>query len=287
MALRLLARTGEATEQLPKDGDALLPGGTVGLHGCNLWDPLIQHLECPPEPDAPRRRRDHRRCGPSVADFLQALDTADPGCPPGFPERFARPLFALIPDLAGQVQRLGIGSECAYVELTIRGTVGGRRISWRVCDRATLREGLVVERESYFDPTPLLRAILTRPRAWPALARGWRRSQRAGADIGGIRCGRHGPRRERSGRPARRAFTDVIAQRLFADCGPSTLENRRSTCYDQGSCRIRRTQGIEIFSGVIQGVIAVPLEMRALSMLLNLPQKLLDCLNVSRGSSGM
>jgi hypothetical protein len=28
----------------------------------------------------------------------------------------------------------------------------------------------VAERESYFDPTPLLWVILTRPRAWPALA---------------------------------------------------------------------------------------------------------------------
>src|SRR5215207_8820764 len=88
-----------------------------------------------------------------------------------FWERFARPLFALIPDLDGQVERFAIGADCAYIELTLRGTLGGRPIAWRVCDRATLRDGLVVERDSYFDPTPLLRAILTRPRAWPALAR--------------------------------------------------------------------------------------------------------------------
>ena len=94
-----------------------------------------------------------------------------------FRERFARPLFALIPDLDGQVERFAI-ADCAYIELTLRGTLGGHPISWRVCDRATLREGLVIERESYFDPTPLLRAILTRPRAWPALARAWQRSRR-------------------------------------------------------------------------------------------------------------
>ena len=88
-----------------------------------------------------------------------------------FRERFARPLFALIPDLDGQVERFAIRGDCAYVELTLRGTLGGRPIAWRACDRVTLRDGLVVERESYFDPTPLLRAILTRPRAWPALAR--------------------------------------------------------------------------------------------------------------------
>src|SRR5215211_3849657 len=88
-----------------------------------------------------------------------------------FRERFARPLFALIPDLAGDVERFAVGADCAYIELTLRGTLGGRPIAWRVCDRASLRDGQVVERESYFDPLPLLRAILTRPRAWPALAR--------------------------------------------------------------------------------------------------------------------
>jgi ketosteroid isomerase-like protein len=92
-----------------------------------------------------------------------------------FRERFARPLFALIPDLDGQVERFAIGADGAYIELTLRGTLGGRPIAWRVCDRATLRDGLVVERASYFDPTPLLRAILTRPRVWPALARAGRR----------------------------------------------------------------------------------------------------------------
>ena len=95
-----------------------------------------------------------------------------------FRERFARSVFELIPDLHGQVERFAIGADCAYIEVTLRGTLGGRPIAWRACDRATLREALVVERESYFDPTPLLRAILTRPRAWPAPARAWQRSRR-------------------------------------------------------------------------------------------------------------
>jgi ketosteroid isomerase-like protein len=88
-----------------------------------------------------------------------------------FRERFARPLFALIPDLHGHVERTAVGVDCAYIELTLRGTLGGRPVAWRVCDRTSLRNGLVVERESYFNPLPLLRAILTRPRAWPVLAR--------------------------------------------------------------------------------------------------------------------
>src|SRR6266498_637570 len=94
-----------------------------------------------------------------------------------FRECFARPLFALVPDLHGQVEGTAVDDDCAYVELTLRGTLGRRPIAWRVCDRTTLRDGLVVERESYFDPTPLLRAILTRPRAWPALARARRRQR--------------------------------------------------------------------------------------------------------------
>ena len=87
-----------------------------------------------------------------------------------FRERFARPLFGLIPDLHGEVERSAVGDDCAYIELTLRGTLGGRPISWRVCDRMTFRDGLVIERETYCDSLPLLRAVITRPRAWLALA---------------------------------------------------------------------------------------------------------------------
>jgi ketosteroid isomerase-like protein len=98
-----------------------------------------------------------------------------------FRERFARPLFALIPDLRGEVERYAVGAGCAYVEMTLRGTLGGRAISWRVCDRVTIRDGRVVERETYCDPRPLLRAVATRPRAWPALLRERRRERRVAA----------------------------------------------------------------------------------------------------------
>jgi len=122
-----------------------------------------------------------------------------------FQERFARPLFALIPDLHGQVERSAVGADCAYIELTLRGTLGGRPVAWRVCDRTTLRDGLVVERESYFDPLPLLRAILTRPRAWPALARARRRQRRHPA-------ARRNERDATAGRPPARPPTDRIPE---------------------------------------------------------------------------
>jgi hypothetical protein len=42
---------------------------------------------------------------------------------------------------------------------------------WRACDRITLRDGLAVERESYFDPAPLIAAVAMTPRAWPQFLR--------------------------------------------------------------------------------------------------------------------
>ena len=82
-------------------------------------------------------------------------------------ERFARPLFALLPDLRAEVERWAGGEDFALIELTLSGTLGGRPVAWRVVDRVTIRDGVAVERESYLDPLPLLRAVLTRPRAWP------------------------------------------------------------------------------------------------------------------------
>jgi ketosteroid isomerase-like protein len=122
--------------------------------------------------------------------FDPAVRFVQPGLPTlvgprEFRERFATPLFAMIPDLHGRVERTVVAADCAYIELSLHGTLGGRPIGWRVCDRATLRDGLVVERESYFDPLPLLRAILTRPRAWPTLARTWMRQRRHRATRGG------------------------------------------------------------------------------------------------------
>jgi hypothetical protein len=52
------------------------------------------------------------------------------------------------------------------IEFRLIGTLGGRSIEWPVVDRFVLREGLAVERVSYYDPTRLLLAILTRPRSW-------------------------------------------------------------------------------------------------------------------------
>jgi len=89
----------------------------------------------------------------------------------GFEQRFVRPMFGLIPDVRGEVERWAAGGDTVYIELTLRGTLGGRPLSWRVCDRVTLRHGVAIERESYFDPGPLIAAIARTPRAWPKFVR--------------------------------------------------------------------------------------------------------------------
>lgn len=80
-------------------------------------------------------------------------------------------IFALIPDLRGKVERWSATGDEVYIELTLSGTLGGKPIAWRACDRCTMRDGLVVERESYWDPTPVLAAAALRPKAWPDLVR--------------------------------------------------------------------------------------------------------------------
>jgi hypothetical protein len=57
------------------------------------------------------------------------------------------------------------------IEHTLAGTLGGKALSWDLTDRMTLRDGRVVERIAYFDPLPLLLAVLTRPQAWVLLVR--------------------------------------------------------------------------------------------------------------------
>jgi hypothetical protein len=69
------------------------------------------------------------------------------------------------------VVRWGAHGDDLFIELRLRGTLGGRPIAWTVVDRFRLRDGKATERQSYFDPAPLVKAVLTRPKAWPVF---WR-----------------------------------------------------------------------------------------------------------------
>lgn len=88
--------------------------------------------------------------------------------------RLAASLFDSIPDLRGEMLRWGSTEDGVIIELRLHGTLGGRPIEWITADRIVLRDGLMAERRAYFDPTPLLPAMLSRPRAAVRLLRGMR-----------------------------------------------------------------------------------------------------------------
>lgn len=88
-----------------------------------------------------------------------------------FREGFVRPTFDLIPDLHAVVHDWAADGDVIYINFTLEGTLGGKPISWPCIDRVVLRDGLACERRAHFDPTPLVAAVTTRPRAWPAFAR--------------------------------------------------------------------------------------------------------------------
>jgi ketosteroid isomerase-like protein len=88
-----------------------------------------------------------------------------------FREQFARPMFELLDDVRGTVESWAASGDVAFIELTIRGRVGGRPAELRTTDRVILRDGLAVERVAYTDPLSLLGAVALAPRAWPRFAR--------------------------------------------------------------------------------------------------------------------
>lgn len=85
-------------------------------------------------------------------------------------EAFQR-LFALVPNLHADVHRVGHGPSEVFIEFTLSGTYGGRPISWDAVDRFTFIDGLIAERISYFDATPLIGKLVGRPAGWERLAR--------------------------------------------------------------------------------------------------------------------
>jgi ketosteroid isomerase-like protein len=82
-----------------------------------------------------------------------------------------RELFATMPDLHGDVLGWSAAGDAVYIELRLRATIARRAFGWTLVDRIRLEDGLVRERVSYFDPTPVLLESLKRPSRWPALVR--------------------------------------------------------------------------------------------------------------------
>ncbi|MCK8642377.1 nuclear transport factor 2 family protein [Mycobacterium colombiense] len=83
---------------------------------------------------------------------------------------FAR-VYALVPDLRGEVLHANIYDGGVYIEARLSGTLGGRRVTWNTCDRFWFQDRLVKGRVTYFDPLDLLASVAGQPRAW---RRWWR-----------------------------------------------------------------------------------------------------------------
>jgi hypothetical protein len=90
--------------------------------------------------------------------------------PQGLLDLFSR-VYALLPDMRGEILAAHEFDEGVYIEVRLTGTLGGRPVSWEACDRFWFRDGLVAGRTTFLDPLPLFTAIATRPRAW---RRWWR-----------------------------------------------------------------------------------------------------------------
>lgn len=97
---------------------------------------------------------------------------------------FAEPLFALMPDLHGEVEDWAGRDDRVFVRIRLDGTMAGRPATFRSCDHITLRDGLIAERVAFMDPTEILTPVLGRPRAWPTFGRMQLRNLR-------LRTGRH------------------------------------------------------------------------------------------------
>ena len=59
--------------------------------------------------------------------------------------------------------RWGATEDGALIEIRLHGTLGGRPLEWTAVDRLVLRDGLIAERHSYFDPLPLVRDAAQAP----------------------------------------------------------------------------------------------------------------------------
>ena len=79
-------------------------------------------------------------------------------------------IFGLMPDLRGELVDWAERDGFLVIAVRLQGTVGRRRVEWVTSDHIRLRDGLVIERIAYFDPLPLVAAVLRSPSVWPRFA---------------------------------------------------------------------------------------------------------------------
>jgi SnoaL-like protein len=76
-------------------------------------------------------------------------------------------LLELMPDLTAEVLTWSAVGDTMFIDIRFTATLGGRPLTWRAVDVLRIDSaGTLLRRDSLFDPAPLVRAVLCRPRAW-------------------------------------------------------------------------------------------------------------------------
>jgi ketosteroid isomerase-like protein len=76
-------------------------------------------------------------------------------------------LLRWLPDLRGTVDHSGVCEDLALIAWRLAFTLGRRPFELRIVDRIVVADGLIREREAYYDSLGLMIELLRRPSAWP------------------------------------------------------------------------------------------------------------------------
>ena len=71
--------------------------------------------------------------------------------------------LALMPAPRICIHRWTSADPFVLIELSFQGTIGKRAVQLDLVDSVELCDGLVIHRTAYFNPAPLIRAVLTQP----------------------------------------------------------------------------------------------------------------------------
>jgi len=111
---------------------------------------------------------------PAVERFVSVLDPDVRLLQPVTPEvngreaagrEFGR-LLRWLPDLHGEVDEWSAKGDTVFIGWRLKFTLGRGPFEIRIVDRIVVRDGLIVEREAYFDSLRFFLATLARPTAW-------------------------------------------------------------------------------------------------------------------------
>jgi ketosteroid isomerase-like protein len=111
---------------------------------------------------------------PAVENFIAMLAPNvrlyQPVTPPVIGREAARREFGRLlkwlPDLRGAVDAWGALDDTVLIAWRLRFTLGRGPFELRIVDRLVARDGLIIEREAYFDSLGFFLATLARPSAW-------------------------------------------------------------------------------------------------------------------------